>query len=1360
MVDNDAAAHELRAQLTALGYDSFSHAANGEAASAMAKQARPDVVLIDTDLLGQASGEATAQTILSQHSLPVIFLSTSVSIPAGGASSAGNFVAASADKPAGTPEETLDTPDIAQFCRTILKPFSLRELDALIELAVYKHQSEAKLKRSQERLRLSRLGSLDGVWEWDLINNDIYCSPRWYEILGYGADEIAPPSNLWQEITHPDDLPDASLFIARTMKSNALSYEREVRLRHKDGHYVPVLVRAVIVRDSARWATRMGGTITDLTDRKRMEAELDVHRHFAAQIINTMGQGISVTNTDGRLEFVNPALARLFNCNVTDLIGKREDELFVPDDAAVIAEHRAARWAGKTSTYESRVKRADGSIAPVEITGVPRMQNGKFNGSIAVVVDLTNRKQAELALRNSADFSAALAESVPDKLGYWNTDLRCGFANKHYAEWYGRAAGEMHNISMQELLGERFQYNEAYARAALRGETGKAEFRVERNGGAAFDFLVQYLPHRVDGEVVGFFLTITDITALKFGQEKLRMVGAALEVVSQAVIITTPDMRIFSVNDAFTAVTGYSKDEVQGRTCEFLRGPLTDTATIGALEEAAMNGVEFSCELLNYRKNGSAFWLELTTSPVRDELLRITHYVAVMIDITRRRARDLERETERKVLEAVAAGGSLASLLAAVIGNYERQFEGMRGSILLLDSAGQHLLHCAAPSLPQAYCDEIDGIAIGLGVGSCGTAAASGKTVIVSDIAQNDLWQDYREIALGHGLRACWSVPILGTAGKVLGTFAFYFSEPRDALASELLMIERGAQLASLAIERHLANTALSDSEQRYRALVEWSPEAIVVYRNGRFIYVNPAFVKLTGAASPQQLIGTSLIDFVHPASKLMVAQRMQTMLKGEAVAPVIEFKGMTFDGGVVEVETQGTPIVFDGEPAVHVVVRDLTARNQAEVARSVLESQLRESQKMEAIGTLAGGIAHDFNNILATILGNADLANQDAANNPQTIESLNEIRKAGIRARALVQQILSFSRRQPTERKRVDLKPVIEESARLLRSTLPAGLSLEVRCAPSLPMVMADATQIQQVVINLATNAMHAIQACRRKAGCIDIQLDSVVLDAVLAQTHPALSALFRLHPGRTVRLSVIDNGLGMDAATVNRIFEPFFTTKPVDEGTGLGLSVVHGIANSHEGAIVVESTPDRGSTFYLYLPVVDVPVVDLPVVDVPASTASRALREPEAARSASAPTKHAAEVGSHILYIDDDESLVFLLKRLLERRGLRISAYLDQAEALDALRADPDGFDLLVSDYNMPGMSGLEVASEARAIRADLPVAIASGFIDETLRAGAEGAGVRELIFKASAVEDLCDAFVRLAHTAAQNRIAGKSS
>ena len=396
---------------------------------------------------------------------------------------------------------------------------------------------------------------------------------------------------------------------------------------------------------------------------------------------------------------------------------------------------------------------------------------------------------------------------------------------------------------------------------------------------------------------------------------------------------------------------------------------------------------------------------------------------------------------------------------------------------------------------------------------------------------------------------------------------------------------------------------------------------------------------------------------------------------------------------------------------------QDITERKKAEQAHASLEAQLRESQKMEAIGTLAGGIAHDFNNILGSILGNAELARQDAAANWQALVSLEEIQKAGHRARDLVQQILSFSRRQPTSRRVMSLPSVVEESVRLLRAAVPGGVRIEYRYAADTPSVVADPTQVQQVLLNLGTNAAHAIEG---RSGSIDIRVEGITLDETSARFD------LNLRPGRYARVVVSDTGHGMDAATQRRIFEPFFTTKPAGKGTGLGLSVAHGIMHAHEGAIVAHSELGKGSSFELYFP--------------RAQTVADALATTEKAGPASEGR------GQHILYIDDDEAQVFLIKRMLERWGYRVSAYLEQREALDALLAGELRFDLVMTDFNMPGISGLEVARAIRDARPDLPVIVVSGYITDALRAQAAAAGVRELISKPHEVEELRDVVQRL--------------
>ena len=434
-----------------------------------------------------------------------------------------------------------------------------------------------------------------------------------------------------------------------------------------------------------------------------------------------------------------------------------------------------------------------------------------------------------------------------------------------------------------------------------------------------------------------------------------------------------------------------------------------------------------------------------------------------------------------------------------------------------------------------------------------------------------------------------------------------------------------------------------------------------------------------------------------------------------------------------------------------HVVLTfiDITSLKNAQAQQKHLQAQLAQSQKMEALGTLAGGVAHDFNNILAAILGNADLARQDLQENASARESLHEISTAARRGRELVRQILAFSRQQPVERTRVSVCAILAESCTLLRGALPPQVELVQVCAPDTPCIEADATQIGQVMVNLCTNAIHALDG---RSGRIEWRIDTLpnhspLLPAELAQTCARLGV-------DAVRLRVSDNGRGMDEAVRNRIFEPFFTTKAVGQGTGLGLPVVLGIVQVHAGAIEVHSEPGRGTEFTLFFPA----AVAEPALHVESDTASlphepgtmgcNATSLPTVPSTPSDPAmaEHPSAVPPHILYLDDDDTLVFLVRRLLERRGYRVTAVTSQTQAIDAVRASPEGFQLLLTDFNMPGMSGLEVAKAVLDINPNLPVAVASGYITDELQEEAKAAGVREVVFKTDAVEAFCEVVARL--------------
>jgi PAS domain S-box-containing protein len=542
--------------------------------------------------------------------------------------------------------------------------------------------------------------------------------------------------------------------------------------------------------------------------------------------------------------------------------------------------------------------------------------------------------------------------------------------------------------------------------------------------------------------------------------------------------------------------------------------------------------------------------------------------------------------------------------------------------------------------------------------------------------------------------------------------------EAMKAGASDYVMKQNLARLAPV-VKRELAQAAIRAEHRRAQVELQASRDRYV----DLYEFAPVGYLTLSTDGDIEQLNLTGAETLGAPRDELVRARFSRFVLPSDVERWNEGFVDVLHRGGHLRIElvmrrAAGTPFFAqldlrrearDGKPPrVRLAIADVTDRKEAEADMRRYESQLRQAQKMESVGTLAGGIAHDFNNILGALIGNVELALENAAAGASTVPQLQEIRKAGSRARTLVRQILTFSRHEPQELVTQPLQPVIEETHRLLRATLPAGVDLELSLPHAAVQVHADATQVQQVLMNLCTNAWHALQG---GSGHIRIGLDTVEL---------ADGDAHRLPPGRYAHVWVSDTGCGMDAATRERIFEPFYTTKPVGQGTGLGLSVAHGIVVAHHGAIDVDSRVGEGTTFHLYFPV--------------------AQPQPGDGEAPHAAAAGARGHGEHVVYVDDDETMVVMVEHMLQRAGYRVSAFHSAQEAIDAVRQAPRDYDFVVTDFNMPECSGLDVAHALAGIRPDLPVAISSGYITPELRAQAREVGVRGLLEKENTFEELC--------------------
>jgi PAS domain S-box-containing protein len=494
----------------------------------------------------------------------------------------------------------------------------------------------------------------------------------------------------------------------------------------------------------------------------------------------------------------------------------------------------------------------------------------------------------------------------------------------------------------------------------------------------------------------------------------------------------------------------------------------------------------------------------------------------------------------------------------------------------------------------------------------------------------------------------------------------------------------------------------IRESEERFRVVVEGADDAVFLYRDGGRIWkVNPAACRMLGYDSAT-LERMTVADISAHYDAAGVAELERSLDRLGRIELTDEHR--TANGNLVPVELRLTRLDVGGRTMTLALARDITERRRAEAARASLEAQLHQSQKLEAIGTLAGGIAHDFNNVLTPILAHAEMALLESPAGSPIRSDIEAILAGAQRARDMVQQILAFGRREEIERQTVDVRLVTSEALRLVRASLPSTITIDERLPAGAAVVVAVPTQIFQVVVNLCTNAAHAM---KEAGGVLCVSLGLVTLDG--GPLPGGVGA--KPAAGRYIRLAVTDTGCGMDAPTLARVFEPYFTTKGRNEGSGLGLAVVHGIVTRHGGHLAATSLPTLGSTFEIYLPAADA-----------------------AGASAVQPAPTAAVAGGHerILFVDDEPAIVRVAARILRQIGYEVTTLTESVEALRLLRETPDAFDLLISDQTLPGLTGVELVREAHAVRADLPVILCTGFSESLDERAAKAVGAHALLMK----------------------------
>ena len=497
----------------------------------------------------------------------------------------------------------------------------------------------------------------------------------------------------------------------------------------------------------------------------------------------------------------------------------------------------------------------------------------------------------------------------------------------------------------------------------------------------------------------------------------------------------------------------------------------------------------------------------------------------------------------------------------------------------------------------------------------------------------------------------------------------------------------------------------LIENEKKYRGIFENAVEGFFQSSpDGQFISVNPAFAKMLGYESSQEVID-KITDI---ASQFYVnledRTQYQKILQASGKVENYELRAQRKDGSEIWVSTS-TRAHFDQEGKVTLydgIVQDISARKQAEAEREKLEGQLRQAQKMESIGTLAGGIAHDFNNILYPLIGFAEMLQEDLPQNSPEQENIAEVLQAAFRARDLVKQILAFSRQGDQALEPVRLQSVLREALKLLRSSLPKTIDIQIDINSDCGMVVADKGQIYQVIMNLVTNAYHAMQ---ESGGQLRIALEEIKIESL-----PPGTGSFSLLPGKYARLKVMDTGKGIQKEDMEKIFDPYFSTKETGKGTGLGLSIVQGIVKICKGDIHVYSEPDQGTQIHVYLPIMEKETKN----DSP---------------DQSEPIQGGTE---RILLVDDEPAIIKMEKKVLERLGYHVTAWAGSMDALNNFKADPDKFDLMITDMTMPDMTGIQLSNEIKAIRPNIPVVICTGFSDQINPKKSRELGIQGYVLK----------------------------
>jgi len=921
-----------------------------------------------------------------------------------------------------------------------------------------------------------------------------------------------------------------------------------------------------------------------------------------------------------------------------------------------------------------RHRRKNGETFHVEISTQPIHLAGR-KAVLAVGVDITERRAAEEKVEQRTAYLHALTENNPLGIVTVDAERRVQMCNPAFEGLFGYSLEEIRGKQLDLLTappGGEEEMRRAVDRAG-HGEVVRLTTKRKRRDGSLFDVQIQGVPLIVNGKPMGSFGMYEDITerlrteeAQRRAEERYRRI---FENAVEGFFESTPEGRFVTVNPAMARIAGYSSPaemirEVHDIGKQLYVDPDARKDVRRKLEEFGILE-EYECHML--RKDGRKIWIQMNVRALRDANGKIVSHDGTAVDITDRKRSQLERQVTTEILHAMTVTENLDDLLHLIHLAIAKVVSADNCFVGLFDEAAGTVefpffvdRHDVRPRFQR------------MGRGAATHVYRTGQPLLASAEDHRRLIESGAVDPIGTTAKSWLGVPLRTPSSKI-GVLAVrdYDREGAYTQRDVEFLASVGGQIA-LAIERKRAEESIRESEARLRVLIEQLPAVLwTVDKNLLFTSVMGAGLARLGLTQ-NQLVGMLLQDYFETSDRTFAP--VSAHLRAAAGEPVtfhLEWKGGSYACHAEPL--RGAAGELQG---VICMALDVTDRRQ-------LEEQFRQAQKMEAVGRLAGGIAHDFNNLLMVIQGYADLLAERLPKGDSLQRNANQIQAAAQRASALTRQLLAFSRKQIMEPRILNIGTVVTDMESMLRRMIGEDIELKTSSAPDLGLVKADRGQLEQVIMNLAVNARDAMP----NGGRLAIEAANVEFDA--SNMHPGVPVV----PGKYVLLSVTDNGSGMDAETQAHIFEPFFTTKERGKGTGLGLATVYGVVKQSSGYIWVFSELGRGTTFKIYLPLVEEEV-------------ARENRE-GLASSASLPRGSGV-----VLLVEDEKGVRELAHQYLEMCGYTVLEAENGYTAIELASMHSGPIDLLMTDVVMPGIGGSELAERIVTIRPDIKVLFMSGY------------------------------------------------